>query len=136
MIDAIFRPLNAPPKRSTRPIRVRRKPRRVSVNRNRAYLDWLQERACVACKILRDEATRWEKLLPPIPVLSDPAHGPVNGMRSKGPDNEAIPLCRAHHNEQHAITWPAFEEKYGFSRKKEAKVHYAAYLIWRESQAV
>ena len=31
--------------------------------------------------------------------LSDPAHGPANGLSSKGPDNEAVPLCRFHHDQ-------------------------------------
>ena len=61
--------------------------------------------------------------------ISDPAHGPVNGRGSKGPDNEAIPLCRYHHEEQHRLGWPAFESKYGFSREKEAAAHYAAFLL-------
>ena len=63
----------------------------------------------------------------------DPAHGPVNGRSSKGPDNEAIPLCSHHHEEQHRVGWPAFEAKYGFSREKEAAAHYAAYLLVREA---
>ena len=68
----------------------------------------------------------------PITVASwiiDPAHGPVNGRGSKGPDNEAIPLCRHHHDEQHRVGWPAFEAKYGFSRAEQAKVFWTGYLI-------
>lgn len=61
----------------------------------------------------------------------DPAHGPVNGMSSKGADSGAIPLGRGHHDEQHAIGWDAFEAKYGFSRETEAKVHYRAYELAR-----
>lgn len=48
--------------------------------------------------------------------IIDPAHGPSAGARVKGPDNEAIPLCRHHHTEQHQIGWPAFESKYGYER--------------------
>lgn len=67
--------------------------------------------------------------------LCDPAHGPVNGMRSKGPDNEAIPLCRVHHKEQTRIGWQAFEARYGFIRAHEAAAWYQAYLIWKEHAA-
>lgn len=61
----------------------------------------------------------------------DPAHGPVNGGSSKGPDDGAIPLCRYHHEEMERLRWPKFEAKYGFSRATEAKAHYAAYLLTR-----
>jgi hypothetical protein len=54
-------------------------------------------------------------------------------MRSKGPDNEAIPLCRAHHVEQHEIGWAEFEENYGFSREKEAAAHWAAFEMIRRA---
>lgn len=63
----------------------------------------------------------------------DPAHGPVNGRGSKGPDNEAISLCRQHHAEQHQIGWPEFETTYGFSREKEAASHYASWLLLKDS---
>ena len=43
----------------------------------------------------------------------DPAHGPVNGSRSKGGDDGAISLCRFHHQESHQIGQKAFCEKYG-----------------------
>ena len=130
------------PKRSTKPIArnvrpkaKRVKPRRVSVVRDRGYLDFLKERVCIACRseINRSPTGTWpmRKLFCEI----DPAHGPVNGSGSKGPDNEAVPICRRHHREQHAIGWPAFEKRYGFSREAEAKVFWAAYQIWKESQA-
>lgn len=108
------------------------KARRVSVLRDRSYLDWLKERTCVACFLV-------EKLIGARQVhvdrYVDPAHGPVNGAASKGPDNEAVPLCRHHHDEQHRIGWTAFEAKYGVSREKEAVAHYAAYLISKEHNA-
>lgn len=62
----------------------------------------------------------------------DPAHGPVNGQSSKGPDSGAGPLCRAHHDEQHRIGWHSFECRYGFSREIESAVWWSAYQIWRE----
>jgi len=117
-----------PPVRRKRPNAKRPAPRRVSVLRDRDYLDWLAERRCVACAILHDRHPQ----KPAFYVLCDPAHGPVNGMRSKGPDDGAIPLCQVHHKEQHAIGWPAFENKYGFSREQEAAAHYALYLVAKD----
>lgn len=110
-----------PIKRNVRPKAKRTgKPRRVSVLRCRPYLDWLQERRCVACILKpRGFAER---------AFVDPAHGPVNGRSSKGADNEAIPLCRHHHDEQHRIGWPAFASKYGIDRAQIAAEHYARYL--------
>jgi hypothetical protein len=58
----------------------------------------------------------------------DPMHGPVNGMRSKGPDAECIPGCRDCHNEQTEIGWPAFEAKYKFSREEVAREWWARFL--------
>jgi hypothetical protein len=86
--------------------------------RDPGYLKWLRSLRCRAM---------WAGL-----HVSDArveaAHGPVNGMSQKGPDNEAIPLCVLHHRMQHKIGWPAFEAKYGFSRAEEAKRLYAEYL--------
>ena len=70
-------------------------------------------------------------MLTPHSTVVDPAHGPINGGASKGPDDEAIPLCRYHHEEMERLRWPKFEAKYGFSRATEAKAHYAAYLLTR-----
>ena len=108
----------------TAPLKRKRKTaRRVSVLRDRGYLDWLRDCECVI------------RIGGPSLHMSDPAHGPVNGRGSKGPDNEAIPLCRNHHEEQHRLGWPAFEKKYGFSREREAAAHWAAYSLTTASQA-
>jgi hypothetical protein len=110
--------------------RKRSKPRRVSVDRDPGYLAFLRERKCVACmaKGKRGPGTYYE-------IHScDPAHGPVNGMGSKGPDSGAIPLCRAHHEEQHRINWPAFEAKYSIDREKEAMAHHAVYVMLADPQ--
>lgn len=96
----------------------RSKPRRTKQHRDRDYLDWLKERMCAVCLFIGP---------------CDPAHGPVAGTRLKGPDKESIPLCRPHHDEQHALTWPVFEVKYGFSREREAAAHYAVYLLSKEN---
>lgn len=111
-----------PLKRSVKPIarraRVNRKrtqARRVSVVRDRAYLDELGWSYCeIGLKIGSEGCS----------MISDAAHGPVNGMGSKGPDSEAIALCRTHHREQHRIGWPAFEKKYDIDRAAIAKENY------------
>lgn len=95
-------------------------PRRTTVYRNRGYLDWLAERMCP----IREPPTRIHFCQP-----CDPAHGPSAAVRVKGPDNEAIALCRNHHIEQHQIGWPAFEAKYGFSRAEEAARLFA---LWQQ----
>ena len=122
-----------PLKRGPAPVRrsavrkKRAKARRVLVLRDREYLDWLRERRCVICTLLK--MIYRDRLCGSGSMPIDAAHGPVNGCGSKGPDNEAIPLCRYHHEEQHRLGWPAFESKYGFSREKEAAAHYAAFLL-------
>jgi hypothetical protein len=116
--------------------RKRAKPRRVSVLRDRGYLDWISaECTCVVCWLLLPTVKRHTQVERMFERIIDPAHGPVNGRGSKGADNEAIPLCRTHHDEQHQIGWSAFDAKYGIDRAHEARTHYAAYLIWKESQA-
>ena len=117
--------------------RRREKPRRGPL-RDPGYLRFLREEGrCVACRfwLVRYGAPGAGTGYPTARTCScacDLAHGPVNGKSSKGPDNEAIPLCRAHHDEQHRLGWPAFEAHYGFSWEREAAVWWAAWLIWRE----
>ena len=107
-----------------------KKKRRELVFRDRKYLDWLRDECrCVVCVILKMCYRDRRCASGSMPI--DPAHGPENGRGSKGPDNEAISLCRFHHIEQHQIGWNLFEAKYGFSRAAEAKAHYAAYLLTR-----
>ena len=115
--------------RNARPKAKRAAPRR-GPERDPGYLDFLRERGwCVACVAAY-------RSLPPslVPYMDwaacgrvDPAHGPVNGRSSKGPDNEAIPLCRHHHEEQHSLGWQLFEAKYRFSREIEAARHWERY---------
>ena len=122
--------------RNARPKAKRAAPRR-GPERDPGYLEFLRERGwCTAC-------VSAYRSLPPslVPYMDwaacgrvDPAHGPANGMGSKGHDSGAIPLGRVHHREQHRIGWPAFEAKYGIDREKEAAAHYALYLVWRESR--
>ena len=124
--DFVIRRSTKPIARNVRPKPRRATPRRVSVDRNPAYLDFL--RTYAKCSVSHP-VHRTVSL-----GRCDPAHGPVNGMGSKGPDSGAIPLCRLHHEEQHRLGWPAFEAKYGIDREKEAAAFHALYLIWRESR--
>ena len=64
------------------PIRKRRaKPRRTTALRCPAYIAWLHKQRCEHCGALNP----------------DPYHGPASGRGVKGPDNEALPLCRTVH---------------------------------------
>lgn len=123
-----------PLKRSTKPIpRRRAKPRRGPL-RDPGYLAFLREEGkCIACMMRLGETYVRGTLKLIRPGNCDPAHGPVNGMRSKGPDNEAMPLCRQHHEEQTSLGWPGFEAEYGFDRAREADAWYKAYEIWKEA---
>lgn len=111
------------------------------MDRDEGYKDFLRDRKCVACERTRANLARMGfsaangYSVTSQSLTIDPAHGPVNGMGSKGPDSAAIPLCRAHHEEQHALGWPAFEAKYGIDREKEAAAHYALWLIQKEAMA-
>jgi hypothetical protein len=111
------------------PNRKRAKPRKVSVMRDKGYLAFLRrEFGCVVCRtILINHAS----LVLRTYGACDAAHGPVNGMASKGPDDGVIPLCRMHHKEQHYIGWPGFEARYKIDRAALAAEHYAAYLVWK-----
>jgi hypothetical protein len=78
--------------------------------RNEAYLEWLREQPCALCGH----------------SPAEPAHGPMNGAGSKGPDAEAVPLCRLHHAEMHQFgSWPSFEERHFFIRAAVASAHWA-----------
>lgn len=104
-------------------------PRRVSVLRCRAYLDWLHGQPCVIGRLygFPPEIVQKPHLNWKIRII-DPAHGPTVGLRVKGPDNEAISLCRFHHDQQTAWGWEAFEKRYDFDRAAEAKKLYALFL--------
>ena len=43
-----------------------------------------------------------------------------SGTGMKPPDEFLLPLCRAHHSEQHAIGQRAFELRYGISMRQKA----------------
>lgn len=109
-----------------RPIKAKRaKPRKTTVMRDRKYLDWLKTRACVVCAVVHGGMLRYGG-------GCDPAHGHSAGMRVKGPDKDAIPLCRRCHSEQHSIGWTDFEAKYKIDREREAAIHYGLYLLLRD----
>ena len=110
--------------------RGRIKPRRGPA-RDRDYLNFLREEGkCVACPYAGP--CRLPDLFRFASDVCDPAHGPVNGRSSKGPDSEAIPLCRRHHDEQGRLGWSAFQLKYSFDRAEIAAMWYRLFLIWQE----
>jgi hypothetical protein len=108
------------------------KPRRGPL-RDPHYLAFLREEGkCIVCMMRLGQTYVPGTLKLIRPGNCDPAHGPVNGRSSKGPDDEAMPLCRLHHDEQTTLGWPAFETKYGFDRAQEARSWYCAFQIWQE----
>lgn len=66
--------------------------------------------------------------------MIDAAHYHVNGHGSKGSDDEALALCRHHHDEADGklstaiTTKEQFQAKYKFDWLKEAAALYEAYL--------
>jgi hypothetical protein len=94
--------------------------------RNPAYLAFLRrEGLCIAClKTGKRRAGLGS---------CDPAHGSVNGMGSKGPDKEAVPLCRIHHDQMHRINWPLFQNFYEFNRYDVAAYWWERFKSWQET---
>lgn len=116
--------------------RKRAKPRRGPM-RDPGYLEFLRvEGKCVACR--RHCARHGYRDCPRCTTAlgrCDPAHYRVNGRGSKGPDKEAIPLCREHHEQQTREGHAVFSSGYEFDWLWEAAAHYAVYQIWKEDQA-
>lgn len=118
----------------TTPIpRRRSKPRRGPL-RDRKYLRFLRYQGfCVVC-FPYDHASSWSDSDTFARCLGtsedweiDPCHGPVNGMGSKGPDNEAVPMCRRHHRQQTRLGWECFEHRCAIDRKAKAAEWWEAY---------
>lgn len=129
--------------RNTPPKKKRTGTRRVSVDRNPKYLAWCHDQRCAACKqigLIRRVGDRF-------PV--SPAHGPNNGMSSKGPDTEAVPLCEFpgpnHHGmydgriklpngKLNARKHPGdeFEKYYRIDMRSEAKAHFVLFTLLKE----
>jgi hypothetical protein len=109
------------PARKTKP-RVKRAagPRRVAVLRNGDYLAFLHAIPCVVCTEENRINIAWHRLPKAIPCFSEAAHGPVNGLGSKGADSSCTPLCHVHHMESHRIGVKNFEARYGVNLKREA----------------
>ena len=73
-----------------------------------AFLQWLRGRSCAVAPTNREECS----------ARIEAAHtygAGDKGMSTKNSDRYAIPLCSAHHAEQHARGWKTFERDYGIS---------------------
>ena len=124
--------------KARKPIPRKRKgpPRRGPVNvpperwRNPRYLRFLREEGiCHVCQIEDERSVyRGYPKNAGFPLQCDPMHGPPNGKSQKGPDAEAMPGCRWHHDEQTEIGWPAFEAKYRFDRGAVAEMWWQRFL--------
>lgn len=98
-----------------------------------AYLQWLRGRPCFldgrGCG-LADPPRR----SPVEAAHVDCAGG--KGMGTKVADQNAIPLCQRHHDEQHGKIggfksrggWPTFQLKYGFNAPETAREYFARWL--------
>lgn len=78
--------------------------------RSRQHLDWVRDLPCAAC------GQSWQPC--------DPAHvrrGTQGGTGLKPGDNHVVPLCSAHHREQHSIGEASFERRYGLDMKALAE---------------
>jgi hypothetical protein len=86
------------------------------------HLRFVRGFKCLACeKEPPPEEYLIANIVRPHPI--EAAHvrtGTGGGMGLKPPDWWTIPLCPAHHDEQHKIGERAFEEKYGFDMKEQA----------------
>lgn len=95
---------------------VRRGPSSVAPEkwRNPKYLQFLRDNGvCAICQY----------------YICEPAHGPVTGMSSKGPDAEAVPLCRIHHAHMHHVGWSNFECEFGISREAVAEQWWKQFML-------
>ena len=91
--------------RRTGPKAPRIKPKR---EENPDYLRAIRALPCLACKMDGTEQTSKTE-----------AHHPRNepGMGQKAPDDQAIPLCSRHHNEQHPGSFSIHRNPVEFHRK-------------------
>lgn len=80
--------------------------------RDDRYLEYVASMDCLACHKNG---------------LSDPAHVKSRGAGGRDRGN-TVPLCRAHHTEQHTIGIKSFELQYNLSLKTEAKRIGKAYV--------
>ena len=114
--------------RATKPIPKKRKiSRRVSVDRDQNYKNWLKTQRCSLCVKLHSPGRGLPQLFAFFNTI-DPAHTDSNnGMSSKAADSSCAPLCRYHHVEYDAGR-ENFEAKYDIDMSVEAQRNYAQYL--------
>ena len=92
-------------------IRVDTRPRkrnapRIAEKSAPAFLQWLRGRQCAVALVNRDECAG--------KIEAAHTYGAGDkGIGTKNSDRYAIPLCSAHHAEQHRRGWKTFERDYG-----------------------
>lgn len=108
----------------------RRKPRRVSVVRDKGYREFLGTRLCLVQQLHPETLCSGRSFA---------AHTGNNGRGSKGADSGCVPLCRKHHDEMDGrlntkvTTKEAFAKKYKLDLAKEAASHWELYQLEKES---
>lgn len=81
--------------------------------RNPDHLRWIRSLPCLACAYSGKLNQR----------NIEAAHtSGSRGMGQKRSDLETVPLCRTHHDAQHAMGWPKFIAKYGLDIRELLKV--------------
>lgn len=96
-----------------------KKPKRKT---DRAFLDWITWHLCLSCHGFEKSV---RSMVPEVPRV-DPAHIKTRGAGGMDIGN-VIPLCRAHHQEQHKIGVKTFGKKYGFDLKQMAEEYARLY---------
>lgn len=86
--------------------------------RSRKYLDWLKRFPCIACGT--DRKPR------------DPAHIGMHGLSQKASDFDALPLCRACHQLQHASS-RRFYAKLGFEHIRDLQIYFRNLWAWEQA---
>lgn len=94
--------------------------------RNNGYLAWLRRQPC--CVGVRSGFLGCAGPIQACHIRTPKPGEPPTGLQRKPDDERATPLCRQHHEEQHAGNEMAFWRKYGLDPFEVAERLFAEYL--------
>lgn len=92
------------------------------------FLQWLRGREC----FVADKGACEGKI-----EAAHVDHAGGKGIGTKVADRHAIPLCSAHHREQHTKGWRTFEIRYGFNAVDVAGDYWSLWpgrIAWERKQ--
>lgn len=117
-------------KRSGKPLRRGKRPKakggsRFPKRRDPAYLEWVRTWPCAIWAMNTPQS--WQPGWRCTQARSEAAHVISRGAGGEDFGN-AVPLCHAHHQEQHAIGMATFQRKYGVFLKGYAEVLASRYI--------